>query len=352
MVETTMNNRERGRRSQIVQATASKYFAFKTWPTRAIGVVLLILAAPLIVVLVAIVRATSSGPGLYRQLRTGKGGCEFNMYKIRTMYQNAESVTGPTWCVKGDSRVTPVGKVFRLLHLDELPQLINVVRGEMDLIGPRPERPEFVAWLASEIPHYSERLRILPGVTGLAQINLPPDETTECVRKKLALDRQYIVDASLGMDLRILMCTLLRMIGIRHGRAARWLGVRYTVDSIETASHRDSTPAPMAIHRAEGVGRHAAAKVYVGNGHGGAVALSVDRLTAEETSAATEQESAVPALAALDGRGDCSFLLVAKLYRLGEFLSGDVNRSLASHGFFLVLFAERGPFSEAGGDRA
>jgi lipopolysaccharide/colanic/teichoic acid biosynthesis glycosyltransferase len=176
--------------------------------------------------LVALVRLTSAGPGFYRQVRTGRNGVTFLLYKIRTMYQDAESVSGPCWCLPGDSRITPLGRVLRVLHLDELPQLINVARGEMDLIGPRPERPEFVAKLAREIPHYYARLQILPGVTGLAQINLPPDTTSDCVRKKLVLDCAYIREASFWLDVRILVCTFLRMIGIRHGLAAQWLRVK------------------------------------------------------------------------------------------------------------------------------
>jgi hypothetical protein len=119
--------------------------------------------------------------------------------------------------------------VLRLLHLDELPQLINVARGEMDLIGPRPERPVFVARLARSIPNYCRRLEVLPGVTGLAQVNLPPDESLECVRRKLVLDCEYVRTAGLGLDLRILACTLLRMLGIRHGRAVRWLWLERAV---------------------------------------------------------------------------------------------------------------------------
>jgi len=203
------------------QCPVSTYFALKAGPTRFIGAILLLFAAPVIGLLVLIVRATSPGPGLYRQTRTGKDGKEFQMYKIRTMYQDAESLSGPTWCKPGDSRITPLGRILRLLHLDELPQLINIVRGEMDLIGPRPERPSFVELLAREIPGYRDRLHVLPGVTGLAQVNLPPDETLNCVRKKLVLDRDYIQTASMGLDIRILVCTSLRMLGIRHGRAVR-----------------------------------------------------------------------------------------------------------------------------------
>lgn len=216
----------------------STYFALKAWPTRIIGAILLVFSAPVILLLILIVRMTSPGPGLYRQTRTGKGGSEFHMYKIRTMYQDAESLSGPTWCKPGDSRITPVGRILRLLHLDELPQLLNIVRGEMDLIGPRPERPAFVELLAREIPNYRDRLGVLPGVTGLAQINLPPDETLDCVRKKLVLDRDYIRSASPSLDLRILICTSLRMLGIRHGRAVRMFRLEREVVLKAEASDR------------------------------------------------------------------------------------------------------------------
>jgi lipopolysaccharide/colanic/teichoic acid biosynthesis glycosyltransferase len=230
-VKTINNGEQHESHSMNGRAQVSTYFDRKARATRVFGALLLVIASPLIAFLVALVRCTSGGPGLYRQTRIGKHGREFEMYKIRTMYVNAESVSGPVWSTTGDSRITPIGKVLRLLHLDELPQLINIVRGEMDLIGPRPERPSFVNWLAQEIPNYCDRLRVLPGVTGLAQINLPPDKTIDCVRKKLAIDRHYLNVANLGLDLRILACTFLRMIGVRHGRAARWLGVMYEVGS-------------------------------------------------------------------------------------------------------------------------
>jgi lipopolysaccharide/colanic/teichoic acid biosynthesis glycosyltransferase len=241
----------------------SGYFALKAWPTRIIGLMLLILAAPAILLLMLVVRATSAGPGLYRQTRTGKLGKEFKMFKIRTMYQDAESISGPTWCKPGDTRITPIGRVLRLLHLDELPQLINIVNGEMDLIGPRPERPAFVETLAHEIPHYRERLQVLPGVTGLAQVNLPPDETLNCVRKKLMLDRDYIRNAGLGLDLRILACTSLRMIGIRHGRAVRWLRLERQIPTAFDAMGKSVRPA----HQGEQPAYHHADAIYVGNHH-------------------------------------------------------------------------------------
>ncbi len=99
------------------------YFRHKAWPTRAVGAVLLLLASPIILLLIVLVRLTSAGPGLYRQARTGRNGDSFLMYKLRTMYKDAESVSGPVWCKPGDSRITPVGRVLRFLHLDELPQL-------------------------------------------------------------------------------------------------------------------------------------------------------------------------------------------------------------------------------------
>ena len=113
------------------------------------------------------------------------------------------------------ARVTPVGRVLRFLHWDELPQLINVVRGEMDLVGPRPERPELIEQILSEVPDYCERLQVLPGVTGLAQINLPADTDFESTRAKLALDLQYIERATPGLDARIALRSALRMLGIR-----------------------------------------------------------------------------------------------------------------------------------------
>lgn len=207
----------------LVESSVPDYFARKRLLVRILGLLLFVLFLPITLLIMLVVRLTSPGPALFRQKRMGKDGREFTMYKIRTMYQDAEKASGPVWCRPSDPRITCFGQILRFLHLDELPQLINVVRGEMDLIGPRPERPLFVEKLVEEVPGFAERLRVLPGVTGLAQINLPPDETTDCVRKKLVLDLDYIQTATWGLDFRILLCTALRMIGIRHGLAVRWL---------------------------------------------------------------------------------------------------------------------------------
>jgi hypothetical protein len=157
----------------------------------------------------------------------GKDGKLFVVLKIRTMYRDAEKLCGPVLCKPGDSRITPIGKLLRFLHLDELPQLINVVRGEMCLVGPRPERPEIVDRnkLCEVVPDFAQRTNVLPGVTGLAQINLPADLSAESVIAKVELDLEYIKSASASLDLRILLCTAMRMFGIRHGRAVSLFGL-------------------------------------------------------------------------------------------------------------------------------
>ncbi len=192
----------------------SGYFRWKHVVSRLAACVLLIPALPLIAVLVAIVRLGSEGPGIFSQVRVGKHGKLFKMYKIRTMRQDAEASSGPVWSQPHDPRVTLVGRVIRKLHMDELPQLWNVIRGEMDLFGPRPERPEFTRLLSAAIPRYDERLQVLPGVTGLAQINLPPDRDLDDVRRKLHLDLEYIRDANAWLDTRMFLATLLRLFGI------------------------------------------------------------------------------------------------------------------------------------------
>ena len=204
------------------------YFAWTGWINRLAALVMLIPALPAIAILVALTKLGSRGPGIYRQNRVGFRGQTFTLYKIRTMRQDAEAGTGPVWSSgKGDPRVTRLGSIMRTLHLDELPQLINVIRGEMNLIGPRPERPEFTQYLARAIPGYLNRLAIKPGITGLAQIQLPPDTDIESVRLKLATDLQYLDSAGWWMDIRILACTALRMFGIKGERVVRAFGFQF-----------------------------------------------------------------------------------------------------------------------------
>jgi len=175
---------------------------------------MLVVAGPLILLLMALVKATSRGPALYKQARVGRDGRVYQIYKIRTMVHDCERLTGPQWATVGDPRVTPLGRFLRASHLDELPQLWNVLRGEMSLVGPRPERPEFVSQLEKAIPGYRERLRVRPGITGLAQVQLPPDVDLASVRRKVRYDACYIRRMGPWLDLRILMGTSLKELGV------------------------------------------------------------------------------------------------------------------------------------------
>lgn len=187
--------------------TLSAYFRWKGILDRAVAVILLVVILPILGVLALLVRLTSPGRAIFRQSRTGKDGRTFLIYKLRSMREDSERGTGAVWCQTNDPRVTPLGRVLRELHLDEFPQIFNVIKGDMSLIGPRPERPEFVEVLAKRIPGYMNRLAVPPGVTGLAQLNLPPDTNLESVRRKLVLDLEYVKHASLLLDLRILAYT-------------------------------------------------------------------------------------------------------------------------------------------------
>jgi lipopolysaccharide/colanic/teichoic acid biosynthesis glycosyltransferase len=175
---------------------------------------LLVPAVPLILLSALLVKLTSRGPAFYSQTRVGRFGRPFKIYKMRTMYHDCERHSGPRWSTAGDPRITPVGCFLRKTHLDELPQLWNVLRGEMSLVGPRPERPEFVPSLEQTIPHYRQRLAVRPGVTGLAQVQLPADTDLESVRRKLTYDLYYIAELSLWLDLRIILGTALKVFGV------------------------------------------------------------------------------------------------------------------------------------------
>jgi lipopolysaccharide/colanic/teichoic acid biosynthesis glycosyltransferase len=187
--------------------------------------VLLVVAAPVVGLAALLVKLTSRGPAFYTQTRVGRNGRLFTIYKVRTMIHKCESLTGPRWSMPGDPRVTRLGNFLRVTHLDELPQLVNVLRGDMSLIGPRPERPEFVPELERALPRYRERLAVLPGVTGLAQVRLPADTDLGSVRTKLAYDLYYIRHLSPMLDLRILLCTSLYAVGVPFRWSRRLFGV-------------------------------------------------------------------------------------------------------------------------------
>lgn len=172
-----------------------------------IAIVLFVLGLPIIFVAAVLIKLTSRGPVFYRQTRQGLNGKPYRIIKMRTMVQNAEAGTGAVWSQKNDPRITPIGKFLRATHIDEFPQLINVLRGEMALIGPRPERPEIAETLEWHIAWYPQRLKARPGITGLAQLRLPPDSDLEGVRDKVAHDLYYIRWMSPWLDMRICLKT-------------------------------------------------------------------------------------------------------------------------------------------------
>jgi exopolysaccharide biosynthesis polyprenyl glycosylphosphotransferase len=173
----------------------------------AAAVVLGLLVLPLIPLVALAIRLESPGSVLYSQTRVGLGGRHFRIFKFRSMRQDAER-DGARWAQAGDSRVTKVGRVMRLTRIDELPQLWNVLKGEMTLVGPRPERPEFTATLEQEIPHYGKRLAVKPGLTGWAQVRFRYTSSVEDTARKLEYDLYYLKHASLLLDLRILVATI------------------------------------------------------------------------------------------------------------------------------------------------
>jgi lipopolysaccharide/colanic/teichoic acid biosynthesis glycosyltransferase len=190
-----------------------------------LAVLLLIPTLPLMILAMVLVKLTSPGRAIYPQARMGRQGRLSTIYKIRTMVQDSERLTGPRWTAPGDPRITLVGRFLRCTHLDELPQLWNVLRGEMSLVGPRPERAEFVEQLERAIPCYRDRLLVRPGVTGLAQVQLPPDVDLNSVRRKLACDLYYIQRLNFWLDLRLLLCTALFLVGIPFAVSRRLLRV-------------------------------------------------------------------------------------------------------------------------------
>lgn len=204
-----------------LEITPAPYFRWKPYASRFVACILAIAGIPIIGILMVLVRLTSRGPAIYSQERVGKDNRTYTMYKLRSMRIDAEDNSGPVWSQESDPRVTSIGRFLRDRHLDELPQLINVIRGEMDLFGPRPERPEFTAVLTAEIPAYADRVKVLPGITGLAQINLPPDSDLESVRNKLNLDLEYIEQATVWLDTRMFLATFLRLLGLPGERVMR-----------------------------------------------------------------------------------------------------------------------------------
>lgn len=174
----------------------------------AIAALLAVLFAPLMLLVAIAVKLTSRGPVLHRQKRVGLNDIPFTVYKFRSMYVDAEAKTGAVWAQKDDPRVTSIGRWIRRLRFDELPQLFNVLRGDMAIVGPRPERPEFVKTLTEQIPYYRQRHCVKPGITGWAQINYKYGDTLEDTVIKLEYDLYYIKNLAISLDTFIIFHTL------------------------------------------------------------------------------------------------------------------------------------------------
>jgi lipopolysaccharide/colanic/teichoic acid biosynthesis glycosyltransferase len=198
----------------------------------AVAAIGIVLTAPVMLIIAVIVKLTSRGPVIYKQTRVGMnrrgsrddatvrrkydiGGIPFSIYKFRTM--RTDSAPAQVWASKNDSRVTSVGGVLRKYRLDELPQLFNVLLGDMNVVGPRPEQPKLFDELRQQIDHYPARQQVLPGITGWAQVNLSYDSCLDDVRKKLDCDLEYIERRSTLEDLRIMARTLPVMLGKKGG---------------------------------------------------------------------------------------------------------------------------------------
>ena len=178
----------------------------------AVSLVILTVTSPLWIFVAAAIKLNSPGALVYSQERVGKDGKIFKMHKFRTMYKDAEAKTGPVWATSNDPRVTSVGRFLRKTRLDEIPQFMDVLRGDMSLVGPRPERPHFVEVLAKEVPLYKRRLGVKPGITGWAQIKQGYDTSVEDVKSKVRYDLFYIENMSFRMDIKILLMTFYTMI--------------------------------------------------------------------------------------------------------------------------------------------
>jgi lipopolysaccharide/colanic/teichoic acid biosynthesis glycosyltransferase len=190
----------------------------------AVAAIGLVAAAPLLAVLAVAIKLTSRGPVIFKQTRVGVdrrrgfggnhrrqrdlGGRPFTMYKFRTMASGPSRQQAECWAVPDDPRVTPLGRVLRKYRLDELPQLYNVLRGDMNIVGPRPEQPTIFAELRDQIPGYVIRQRVRPGITGLAQVSQGYDASLDDVRRKVSFDVEYVARQSVGEDLKIMLKTV------------------------------------------------------------------------------------------------------------------------------------------------
>ena len=184
------------------------YLACKRGCDVLFAIVLLILTGPLMAIIAALIKLDTPGPAIFRQERIGLRGKKFTVYKFRSMRRDAEKQTGPTWAKENDERITAIGALLRKCRLDELPQCFNVLKGDMSVIGPRPERPYFVELLKREIQYYNLRHYVKPGITGWAQVMYPYGASIEDAYHKLQYDLYYAKNASFGFDLLTLLKTI------------------------------------------------------------------------------------------------------------------------------------------------
>lgn len=225
----------------------SRYLGLKRLIDVAFSLVIAVVALPIVLMCAFLIRMTSHGPAFYTQVRLGRFGKPFRIWKLRTMIHNCELTSGARWAMRNDPRATPVGRFLRITHLDELPQLWNVLKGDMSMVGPRPERPEFVPVLEDAIPEYRKRLLIRPGVTGVSQIYLPPDTGIASVRKKLVYDLHYIRNMGLWFDLRLMVATAFQAVGLpsrivrRILALPRPMSIEQPVVIVKAGVHPEST---------------------------------------------------------------------------------------------------------------
>jgi len=202
----------------VVRFARKRFQEFKRVFDVVVSAIGLVIVSPIIAFVAIIIKTVSQGPVFFKQQRVGLGGKIFDIYKLRTMRVDAEKYTGPVWAKENDPRLIKFGKIIRKMHIDELPQLFNVLIGDMSIVGPRPERPELVKVLKGVISDYEKRLKVKPGITGLAQVWHKYDETIQDVKKKIKYDLLYIREMCLMVDLRILARTFFVVL---IGRGAR-----------------------------------------------------------------------------------------------------------------------------------
>ncbi|HEY3790061.1 MAG TPA: sugar transferase [Urbifossiella sp.] len=226
----------------------SWYAGVKVMLDYVIGLLMLPLALPMIALAALAVKITSPGPAFYLQTRVGLAGRRFRIIKLRTMHHHCERHSGIKWAGKNDERVTRIGRLLRKTHIDELPQLFNVLAGQMSLVGPRPERPEVIKAKGLEqlVPGYQHRHRVKPGVTGLAQVQLPPDSDITSVRYKIVHDLYYVQHYGLMFDLRLMLATAAKALGAKP-KLIRRVCFLPTRRKLADVFHRNLTTEPMPL---------------------------------------------------------------------------------------------------------